>query len=389
MKIRRNLLIFKLNYFFLMCWPLSALAIVYFQSITNSYSLAFAVFSIATLTQTISEIPTGIISDKVGRKMSMVLSALFILLSFLLFAIAGNYHSVFLLFLGGFLWGVSDSFLSGTDEALIFDTMKQMKKKHKYDIVFAKSRIFHQLGGATSSLIAIGVLYFYSLHVLAWISVLPALAQFVSSLFFIEPQINSQKNINSFNHLKAAWKNIKNNKKLQKLALANCLNKAISMTSYRLEGVYFNNLIASWMVNIAILIRQVLGAISYAVSPFFRKIGFFNMIIFSTLGNVILRAIGLMINNVASPFVMILQNLFIGTATTAESALLQKEFSDNQRATMGSIISLFGGIIMALSYYVFGIVADFWNIHIAIALLIVIKLLIGIYYYSLFKKYEK
>lgn len=388
MKIRRNIPLFKLNYFFLMCWPLSALAIVYFETITQSYALAFGIFSIATITQTLFEIPTGIISDRVGRRMSMILSALLILLSFLSFAIAGNYNSSFLLVLGGFLWGISDSFMSGTDEALIFDTMSELRKKHKYDIVFAKSRIFHQLGGATSSLIAIFILYFYSLHFLAWVSVLPAFAQFICSLFFVEPQINSTKEINSFEHLRAAWQNIKNNKKLQKIAFATTLNKAISMTSYRLEGVYFRGLISEWMVNLAVLIRQLLGALSYHISTYLRKFGFFNMIIFSTLGNVLMRALGLIINNTLSPFIMVLQNLFIGTATTAESSLLQKEYSDSQRATMGSLVSLFGGIIMAISYYLFGIIADIFSIYTTVALLILAKLLIGGYYYLSFRRYR-
>lgn len=388
MKIRRNILIFKLNYFFLMCWPLSALAIVYFESITKSYALALGIFSIATITQSLSEIPTGIISDKIGRRISMVISAFLILLSFLIFAVAGNYQSSFLLVIGGLLWGISDSFMSGTDEALIYDTMTELRKKHKYDIVFSKSRVFHQLGGATSSVIAVIVLYFYSLHVLAWISVLPALAQFISSLFFIEPKVNSTKDVNSIEHLKISWLNIRNNPKLKNITLACCLNKAISMTSYRLEGVYFNNLIADWLVNIAILIRQLLGAISYGLSSFFRQFGFYNMVVFSILGNVFIRTIALVINNTISPFLMVLQNLFVGTATTAESALLQKEYSDSERATMGSIVSLLGGIAMAISYYFFGLVADFFNVYISVALLIFTKFFIGLYYYMLLKRYK-
>ena len=371
-----------------MCWPLSALAIVYFESITKSYALAFSIFSIATITQSLSEIPTGIISDRIGRRLSMIVSAFLILLSFLAFAIAGNYKSSLLLIIGGFFWGISDSFMSGTDEAMIFDTMTELRKKHKYDIVFSKSKIFHQLGGAASSLIAIGVLYFYSLHVLAWVSVLPALAQFISSLFFVEPKINSTKDINSIEHLKNAWRNIKNNKKLQQIAIATSMNKAISMTSYRLEGVYFNNLIVDWLVNVVILIRQLLGAVSYGISSMFRKFGFFNMVIFSTLGNVMFRTIGLIMNNFISPFIMVFQNIFIGTATTAESTLLQKEFSDTQRATMGSIISLLGGVLMAISYYLFGYIADSYSVYVAVGLLILAKFLIGLYYYLLFKKYK-
>ena len=77
MEIRRNILLFKLYYLFASMWPLSVLAIVLFQKITGSYAFALGVFAISTVAQSIAEVPTGIISDKLGRRKTMIMSAVF------------------------------------------------------------------------------------------------------------------------------------------------------------------------------------------------------------------------------------------------------------------------------------------------------------------------
>jgi len=360
-----------------MCWPLSALTIVYFETITGNYALAFAIFSIEAFTQTFGEIPTGILSDIMGRRYTMIAGSFSMFFGSLCFALAGTFHSTGLLMIGGVLWGLSNAFRSGTDEALIHDTMTELRKRHKYDIVFSKSHIFRQLGGATSSVVAISVLYFYPLSVLAWISVIPDFTQSIISLLLVEPKINVTKGSNPLVHLRNAIKNIRHNGYLKKVALLVCCNKAIDITSYRMESTYFNHLIPTWLVNAVILIRQACGAISFSIAPLIRKIGFLKIVIVSIFGNILFRVIGLILNNILSPFVMVLQNLFLGTANTSESALLQKEFSDKERATMGSLVSLFEGIIKAISYYVFGFIADIAGIYVAIVLLIAAKGLIG------------
>ncbi|MGN1079345.1 MAG: hypothetical protein ACI4TE_04145 [Alphaproteobacteria bacterium] len=56
-------------------WPMTAVLAVYFQEITRSYAAAMSVFSLCSLFQAILEVPTGIFSDKIGRRQTLVLSA--------------------------------------------------------------------------------------------------------------------------------------------------------------------------------------------------------------------------------------------------------------------------------------------------------------------------
>lgn len=101
--IRRNILLFKITQFLGGLWFLAPLAIVYFETITQSYAVAMSVFAVSSLSTTFMEIPAGLFSDKIGRRKTLLFSPLLICLAFLLWALAGNFHCSSLLFIGAFL----------------------------------------------------------------------------------------------------------------------------------------------------------------------------------------------------------------------------------------------------------------------------------------------
>ena len=103
----------------------------------------------------------------------------------------------------------------------------------------------------------------------------------------------------------------------------------------------------------------------------------------------IIKLSAVIMNNFVTPFLQSCVNIFYGTASTAESALLQKELSPKQRATMGSIVSLLGGILASIVYLVVGFVADASSILVAIVMLIMCNVFISAAYYWMLKKYKK
>lgn len=389
MEIRRNILLFKLYYLFSEIWPLSALAIVFFQKITGSYAFALGVFSIAKIVQSLAEIPTGVFSDKIGRKKTMILSALLTILAFLMFALAGSFGFKYLLILGAVFWAFADAFASGTDDALMYETMEELRKVDKYDIVYARSKMFCQIGLGTGALIAAAVTYFYSLNVLAWVSVIFGIIPMLISLRFVEPKKHIAEDCSSIKHFMVAIKAFIKNKKLRILATIQMLNRGVGFAAYRIEGAYFNMLIPTWMVNVVQIIKQTCGTISFAVTPYFRKFGFYRILVASTIGMAVIRTTGVILNNFATPFIQSCANLLWGTTSTAESTLLQQELSPKQRATMGSIVSLLGGFLSALIYWLVGVVADISSVWFAIVFLIGCNLVIGAGYYWMLKKYKQ
>jgi MFS family permease len=75
------------------------------------------------------EIPTGIITDRWGRKRSLVVGSLLFTLGFLVFGFSA---SPVLLLSAYLIWGLGDSFISGTDTAFLFETLEKKRAAEKY-----------------------------------------------------------------------------------------------------------------------------------------------------------------------------------------------------------------------------------------------------------------
>ena len=94
----------------------NAIAIIYFSQITGSYALGLGVFSLRTIASSFFELPTGFLSDMVGRKMTVVLGQAFSVAAIISYAIGGSF---FVLAVGAILEGLAIAFFSGNNDALL------------------------------------------------------------------------------------------------------------------------------------------------------------------------------------------------------------------------------------------------------------------------------
>lgn len=113
-----------------------AVCILYFVSITKSIALGMSIFSITMISAAILEIPTGALSDKIGRKKTIILGTIASLIYIILFAISKNY---IILLIGAIFEGLERALFSGNNEALIYDTLKELKKENEYDKYLGKT----------------------------------------------------------------------------------------------------------------------------------------------------------------------------------------------------------------------------------------------------------
>ncbi len=384
--IQKNIRLFKLDAFFGV-WPLSALAIVYFQQITHSYALAMLVWSVSNLVQTFSEIPTGIYSDKIGRRKTLIIASVTSVWGFFLWALAGQLQQMWLLFVGAAFCGLSDSFVSGTNEALMYETVEELHQKEKFSLVYASYKFWVQVGLAVSALAATILTYFYSLQVVAWISVVPISGHLIAALLFVEPKrTKTRKRTTSWTHFVIAFRQLWRNKKLRFYAALTIVDDSVGAAFVRIESAYYNVLVKTWVVNIVRLVKQIAGMIGFAVVPFFKKFGsvrcFFSAL---TLAEV-LRVIALLLDNIFSPFIMAFRKSLWGVSHTAQTDILQQEFSADQRATMQSIIALLKGILGAGMLYLFGVIADVYNPKMAIWVALYAKIAILLMSFYILKK---
>jgi len=114
-------------------------------------------YSIRDLTNYLTEIPTGFFADVFGRRKSMVLAFTAYIISFFVFY---TFSDFYLSAVAMVLFGLGESFRSGTHKALILEYLRLNDMLDLKVAYYGRTRAASQLGSAFNALIAAGLLFF-------------------------------------------------------------------------------------------------------------------------------------------------------------------------------------------------------------------------------------
>lgn len=89
------------------------------------------------------EIPTGAVADYIGRKHSVALGAVVVAIAALIYGSAPRFE-IFLL--GEFLFAAAMALMSGADEALLYDSLKEAGRENERKKIFGRANSFHLAG---------------------------------------------------------------------------------------------------------------------------------------------------------------------------------------------------------------------------------------------------
>jgi MFS family permease len=76
-----------------------------------------------------AEVPTGAVADRFGRKLSLVLASAILSASLLVYGVATSYPVILL---SNLAWGLAFTFRSGADVALLYDSLKQAGREAEF-----------------------------------------------------------------------------------------------------------------------------------------------------------------------------------------------------------------------------------------------------------------
>ena len=110
-----------------------------------------AVFSVSVL---LMEVPSGYFSDRVGRRITMILGSVFAFFGILAYSLAHNFWGFFCAELLG---GIGGSFLSGTGMAILYDTLLEQEKEGEYKSVVGKMISLSSFSEASAGIIGGGL----------------------------------------------------------------------------------------------------------------------------------------------------------------------------------------------------------------------------------------
>lgn len=131
-------------------------------------------YSVREIIIMILEIPSGLISDMLGRRKTLIISFLAYILSFIVFYFSQNYIELMVAMV---LFASADAFRTGVHKAMIFQYLKINNwSTHKINY-YGHTRSWSQTGSAISSLLAaLFVFYTESYDIIFIASIVPYLA---------------------------------------------------------------------------------------------------------------------------------------------------------------------------------------------------------------------
>ncbi len=353
--MHKNIVILSWFNFFVDFVFYAPIAVLYFAHVSGSYALGMSIFSVIQISSALFELPTGIFSDMIGRKNTVVAGALSALMSVVLYAIGGSY---WWLFAGALCEGLGRSFYSGNNDAMLHDTLVETNTQDKYHRYFGYLNSFNLLGLAIVAAVG-SLLASISFSLVLWVSVVPRIILVVLSLLLVEPNIHTEKSTNIFFHLQESLAQFKVNKKLQLLTIVSALRDALYEGAYTFRTAFVATLWPLWAVGFANTISCILGAVSFFFSGrIIDRFGYKKILIMEIIMNRIINLIALIFPSVVSPALMGTTSVTYGVTTTAVNTLFQKEFTPAQRATLGSLRSLFGSIGYGVTVVLLGYVGD-------------------------------
>lgn len=333
----------------------AAVLIIYFTKVTGSYTLATTLFSVVMISSALFEVPTGIFSDKIGRKRTVIFGALSATTSAVLYAMGTSY---WILFMGAIFEGLSRAWYSGNNDALLYDSLKQLRKPNEFSHHLGKVSSMFQLslmiGAVTGSIMAQ-----WSFQLIMWLSVIPQIIGLVVSFQLIDPERLTKESANIYAHIKLSALHLWNNKKLRLLSAVDILNFAIGEASFKFGAAFIETVWPIWAIGFSRMISFGSAFVSFRLSgKVIKKIGDLNILLYSNVFTRIVNFIALGFPSIISPLLMSSTAILYGAREVSINNLMQKEYTHEQRATLASLSSLIGNILFGVIAPLVGLLAD-------------------------------
>lgn len=363
-------------------------AILYFSHVTGSLTLGMSLFSASMLAAALFEIPTGLLSDRVGRKKTLAMGSLSALAGVIFYAIGGNY---FILLAGAVLEGLACAFFSGNNDALLYDLLRDHGQEGYYAHYLGRIQSMTHLALSLSGVLGGIVLYFSSYTLIMWLSVIPKLLGFLVSLRVDEPARRDPESLGTpLNHMGEALAEVMKKKRLMMLIAADSLSSGAGEASYQFRSAFIRMVWPVWAIGLAGTLGDLGAALSYRISGWWlKKSGGARIILGGKLYSIASNTAAFLLSNVLSPILLTTNSLLFGVISVAQNEMAQGLYTDRHRASMASLKSLAGSLVYAVLALLIGLIADAFSVTAALLAFQVFGVISLLLYAKLLKSSRK
>jgi MFS family permease len=401
-KLKSNIwIIYVINFLKGLMFFLPIYALYLQQELFTVFNVSL-IIAIQAIFIALFEVPSGAIADLFGRKNTLIAAGIIAFMAVFFLSI-GTTLIFFILY--AILIALAESLNSGTDVAILFDSVKGANKQAKKEAialseasveskailsVFENKKAHFKrviginnsmwpIGASISSLIG-GILAVQSLRLPIFVTLIPFGLALILTLFLTEPKYQREKHKNIFLHMFKSAKIVIKKKQLFILTLAGLLFFAFGEVTHQLNPIFFEfkaipleyfGLIFAIMFGLS----SIGSFLSYTVSS---KLGNKSTIIISAMFTPILTFAATLAFGLWAGLLLAIPSLFWGIRSPVITHLLNLEVTSKNRATVISIGNLGKRLGLAICIPIFGRLSDVYNIN------FVFKLAAGLYFSAIF-----
>ena len=360
--------------------PFFWLAILYIYLTENkglNSASAMLLLSIQEFLLIFLELPTGVIADKISRRISVALGYLLTSLPFLLLPFTDNYMFLIVIFS---VKAIGKALTSGADNSLLYDLLSDYNSTDLYKKVLNKSKSLMML--VTAVCIFIGG--FLAEINIEWTLILPfplMVLGAVCVMMMDEPETSKKaKEIQQSNYLKhtaEAIKTIFNNKQLLKLAIiwSVVVGLAVNMKwiyTPIFQSLDLNFVLIGGLTTVLYLLKSILALVSIRLMRLDIKK---SLPIYSLLLSLSFIFPVVFYNAFIVIFSLVVIILFTETITAITEEEVHQKIESKNRSTAMSGLNLVSSVVATIMLNGFGLLNNQFNIKISLLFLGVLVML--------------
>jgi MFS family permease len=354
---------------------LPVLALYFEQSLFSVKNVAI-IFSIEAISLAFFEIPTGALSDILGRKKLVIMNLAAIFLAVVFLFIGG---SMIIFTCYAILSGLARALSSGNNQSMIYDTLRQENKEQYYKKVIGVYFASWPLGASIGSVVG-GYLASITLRTSVFYTLIPMAAALFLAFFLQEPQYQKPEKKNLFGHIGNSIKIVLKNKQLLILIVGWLILMSIGESLHLLKPIFFEfkQLPITFFGYISMMIFGFSALGHYIGHDVSEKLGNKKTLILAAIFSPLLVLAAVFTQKYLAALIITAPSILFGIRNTVSDYLLNKEIPSSHRATINSINSFTSQIGIAILAPFMGYFADLYSINTAFMIGAMILLMVPV-----------
>jgi MFS family permease len=369
--------------------PVLALFYIASQVPIEQFAIIMAVFSFTTL---FLEIPSGVIADLIGKKKTLLLSRFLYVVEIFMLAF---YDGFWVFLIAKIISGIGVSLTSGTDSALMFETLKKLgrEKDHK-KISGTRSMITN----ISMAVVMITGSYLFSINYkLPAIVSLPILTLgFILTFFIFDPseKLKGFSFKNFISHFKESVRMFWHNPYLKFLAFFTLIIGALISIILSMSSAYYELIIPVTLIGSIAFISSMLTAFASKKAHALEEIIGERKSIFLIQSVILISLLlaSIYVNYLGIMFMLII-SLVVGFYGIVINDYVNRHVVDSHRVAMLSVNNMFDNIGVTILFPIVGFITLHYQVKYSLLFLVLISgiylFIVGIFFRALFKKNNK